>query len=152
MLADHANAGEFEIGEEDFAAQARKELRSWIKLSLVVEREGRVYATDAFEEALRFVIVENERCLHQLPPLPDTVRPCCSFRNIRSRATRSASSSTGAVVMPTKFCSNSWWMSRGGGNRKSHNYFKGDSPCALPLEPSHSSYPWSYSFAKCHSP
>lgn len=41
MLADHANAGEFEIGEEDFAAQARKELRSWIKLSLVVEREGR---------------------------------------------------------------------------------------------------------------
>ena len=55
MLADHANAGEFEIGEEDFAAQARKELRSWIKLSLVVEREGRVYATDAFEEALRFV-------------------------------------------------------------------------------------------------
>jgi hypothetical protein len=33
MLADHANAGEFEIGDEDFAAQARKELRSWIKLS-----------------------------------------------------------------------------------------------------------------------
>lgn len=28
MLGDHANAGEFEIDDEDFAAQARKELRS----------------------------------------------------------------------------------------------------------------------------
>ncbi len=63
MLADHANAGEFEIGEEDFAAQARKELRSWIKLSLVVEREGRVYATDAFEEALPEKL---QRFLHYL--------------------------------------------------------------------------------------
>ena len=63
MLADHANADEFEIGEEDFAAQARKELRSWIKLSLVVEREGRVYATDAFEEALRFVTALGGRIM-----------------------------------------------------------------------------------------
>ena len=63
MLADHANTGEFEIGEEDFAAQARKELRSWIKLSLVVEREGRVYATDAFEEALRFVTALGGRIM-----------------------------------------------------------------------------------------
>ena len=63
MLADHANADEFEIGEEDFAAQARKELRSWINLSLVVEREGRVYATDAFEEALRFVTALGGRIM-----------------------------------------------------------------------------------------
>src|SRR6185437_9814385 len=63
MLADHANTGEFEISDEDFAAQARKELRSWIKLSLVVEREGRVYATDAFEEALRFVTALGGRIM-----------------------------------------------------------------------------------------
>jgi hypothetical protein len=63
MLADHANADEFEIGNEDYAAQARKELRSWIKLSLVVEREGRVYATDAFEEALRFVMALGGRIM-----------------------------------------------------------------------------------------
>jgi hypothetical protein len=55
MLAQHANEGEFEINSEDYSAQARKELRSWIKLALVVEREGRLYATDALEEALRFV-------------------------------------------------------------------------------------------------
>ena len=30
MLAEHANAGGFEVGDEDFAVQARKELRSWI--------------------------------------------------------------------------------------------------------------------------
>lgn len=33
MLADHANAAEFEV-DEDFATQGRKELRSWIRLSL----------------------------------------------------------------------------------------------------------------------
>ena len=63
MLADHANTGEFEIANEDFAAQARKELRSWIKLSLVVEREGRVNPTDAFEEALRFVTALGGRIM-----------------------------------------------------------------------------------------
>ena len=47
MLANHAN----------------EELRSWIKLSLVVEREGRVYATDAFEEALRFVTALGGRIM-----------------------------------------------------------------------------------------
>lgn len=56
MLAQHANDGDFEINNEDYSAQARKELRSWIKLALVVEREGRLYATDALEEALRFVV------------------------------------------------------------------------------------------------
>jgi hypothetical protein len=55
MLAQHAHDSEFEINAEDYSAQARKELRGWIKLALVVEREGRLYATDALEEALRFV-------------------------------------------------------------------------------------------------
>ena len=63
MLADRGNAMEFEISDEDFAAQARKELRSWIKLALVVEREGRVYATDALEEALRFVTALGGRIM-----------------------------------------------------------------------------------------
>jgi hypothetical protein len=31
MLADHANAGEFEIDDEDFAPQARKELFSSVR-------------------------------------------------------------------------------------------------------------------------
>jgi Protein of unknown function (DUF3375) len=63
MLAQHANDGDFEINSEDYCAQARKELRSWIKLALVVEREGRIYATDALEEALRFVVSLGDRVM-----------------------------------------------------------------------------------------
>jgi hypothetical protein len=55
LLAEHANLPEFEVGEQEPAVLARKELRRWIKRGLVVEREGRLYATDALEEALRFV-------------------------------------------------------------------------------------------------
>lgn len=54
LLADHAGLGEFDISG-DTAVLARKELRAWIRRSLVVEREGRLYATDALEAALRFV-------------------------------------------------------------------------------------------------
>lgn len=55
ILAQHVNDSDFEISTADFATQARKELRSWIRRDLVIEREGRLYATDALEEALRFV-------------------------------------------------------------------------------------------------
>jgi hypothetical protein len=54
ILAAHVNEAEFDISSTDFAAQARKELRDWIKRDLVIERGGRLYATDALEEALRF--------------------------------------------------------------------------------------------------
>lgn len=55
ILSQHVNDSEFEITTADFAAQARKELCWWIKRDLVIEREGRLHATDALEEALRFV-------------------------------------------------------------------------------------------------
>ncbi|HET9388300.1 MAG TPA: hypothetical protein VFO44_01510 [Steroidobacteraceae bacterium] len=51
----HANHPDFEVGTDDTVSLARRELREWIKRALVVEREGRLYATDALEEALRFV-------------------------------------------------------------------------------------------------
>ncbi|QET03913.1 DUF3375 domain-containing protein (plasmid) [Cupriavidus pauculus] len=64
MLEEHANAEEFGVDPEgDFAGQARKELRGWIRRSLVIEREGRVYATDALEEALRFVAALGGRLM-----------------------------------------------------------------------------------------
>jgi hypothetical protein len=63
MLAEHANDGGFEISDDDYSAQARKELRSWVKLALVVEREGRLFATDALEEALRFVAALGGRVM-----------------------------------------------------------------------------------------
>jgi Protein of unknown function (DUF3375) len=55
LLAHHANHPDFDVSGEEYPILARRELREWIKRSLVVEREGRLYATDALEEALRFV-------------------------------------------------------------------------------------------------
>jgi hypothetical protein len=38
-----------------YPAQARRELRDWIKRGLVTEREGRIHETDALKTALHFV-------------------------------------------------------------------------------------------------
>lgn len=61
MLAEHANNEEFQVGDEDCRAQARKELRDWIKRRLVLEREGKLIATDALQQALHFVEGLQER-------------------------------------------------------------------------------------------
>lgn len=53
LLASHAASREFDI-EGDPVVLARRELRDWIRKALVVEREGRLHATDALEAALRF--------------------------------------------------------------------------------------------------
>lgn len=63
LLTEHANQTDFEIGAEDRLLLARRELRDWIKRGLVVEREGRLYATDALEEALRFVDALDNRIM-----------------------------------------------------------------------------------------
>lgn len=55
VLREHANNDEFELKSEDPAGDARKELRSWIRRGLIVEREGRLIATDALQKALAFV-------------------------------------------------------------------------------------------------
>jgi hypothetical protein len=53
LLEQHANSEEFGVDpEDDCSVLARKELRSWIRRSLLIERGGRLYATDALEEAL----------------------------------------------------------------------------------------------------
>ena len=63
MLAAHANQPDFEIDPTDVAAQARRELREWIKRALVTEREGRVHETDALKSALRFVTQLDHRMM-----------------------------------------------------------------------------------------
>lgn len=55
MLAAHANQPDYEIDAADTAAQARKELREWIRRALVTEREGKIFETDALKTALRFM-------------------------------------------------------------------------------------------------
>lgn len=53
-MAEHANDTEFNIGE-DHALSARRELRSWIRRGLIVERSGELLATDALQKACDFV-------------------------------------------------------------------------------------------------
>lgn len=62
LLAGHAGLSEFEI-TGDTTVMARRELRTWIRHALVVEREGRLYATDALETALRFVEALDSRMM-----------------------------------------------------------------------------------------
>jgi hypothetical protein len=62
LLAEHAGQGEFEV-EGDPVALARRELREWIRRALIVEREGRLYATDALDSALRFVAALDGRIM-----------------------------------------------------------------------------------------
>lgn len=55
VLAAHANQPEYELDSADIPAQARRELRDWIRRALITEREGHIHETDALKTALRFV-------------------------------------------------------------------------------------------------
>ena len=63
MLAAHANQPDFAIDSADIPAQARRELRDWIRRALVTEREGRIHETDALKTALRFVARLDQRVM-----------------------------------------------------------------------------------------
>ncbi|MFO0903676.1 MAG: DUF3375 domain-containing protein [Pirellulales bacterium] len=54
VFADHANDSELELGD-DLPLAARKELRQWLKRGLIVERGGKLLATDAFQRSLMFL-------------------------------------------------------------------------------------------------
>lgn len=61
MFAEHANSEEFDLPGDDFAQAGRKELREWLKRGLIVEREGRLLATDALQKAAAFIdSLDNE--------------------------------------------------------------------------------------------
>lgn len=55
IFREHANSDDLELSTDDPADDARKELRSWIRKGLIVERDGRLMATDALQKALVFV-------------------------------------------------------------------------------------------------
>lgn len=55
ILGAYANEELYEIDRQSTHLQAGRELREWIKRRLIVEREGRIYATDALESAIQFV-------------------------------------------------------------------------------------------------
>lgn len=63
ILAAHANQPDFAIDTADIPAQARRELRDWIRRALVTEREGCIHETAALKTALRFVEQLEQRLM-----------------------------------------------------------------------------------------
>jgi hypothetical protein len=63
LLAEYINDDDLGGDSADFATQARREVREWIQRRLVIEREGRLYATDALETALEFVDKLDQRLM-----------------------------------------------------------------------------------------
>ena len=56
IFAEHASDEIYEIAPtDDQTPAARKEMRRWLKLGLVVERDGQLMATDGLERALHFL-------------------------------------------------------------------------------------------------
>ncbi len=54
VLREQQESGGLELKSDNYPLEAKKELRNWIKKRLIVEREGKIMATDALESALRF--------------------------------------------------------------------------------------------------
>ncbi|MBP7330516.1 MAG: DUF3375 domain-containing protein [Alicycliphilus sp.] len=63
LLVQHANQPDYEIDAADPLAQARRELREWIRRALVTERDGLIHETDALKSALRFVAQLDQRMM-----------------------------------------------------------------------------------------
>lgn len=55
MLAPYANDEQYEIDPARLPQLAGRELRLWIRRALIIERGGRLYATDALQAAIAFV-------------------------------------------------------------------------------------------------
>lgn len=54
LFSEFINDSEFDLSDEPLA-MARKELRAWLKSGLIVERDGLVMTTNAFQRALGFI-------------------------------------------------------------------------------------------------
>ncbi len=62
LFTAYANDPQFEVGSDgDHGAAARRELRKWLKLGLIVERDGQTIATDALQRSLAFLASLEER-------------------------------------------------------------------------------------------
>lgn len=61
IFPEHANHEEFDIAAAEPIATARAEIRDWLKQGFVVEREGRLIATDALQKAFDFIAGPEEK-------------------------------------------------------------------------------------------
>lgn len=90
ILIEHANNDELELQTDDPSGDARRELRSWIRRGLIVEREGRLVATDALQKALGFVASLDDRIMTSTASRLATVQR--EIENLESRLNPDAQS------------------------------------------------------------
>ncbi len=62
VLRTQREKGEIECSD-NYSLEARREIRHWIKRKLLLERQGRIIATDALESAMRFVQGLDQRIM-----------------------------------------------------------------------------------------
>jgi hypothetical protein len=61
-FAEFSHDPEFEF-DDDHALDARRELRKWMKLGLIVERDGQILATDALQRTFQFLESLEDRAM-----------------------------------------------------------------------------------------
>lgn len=96
IFQDHLNNSEYELdGEEDQSRAARQEMRNWVRLGLVVEREGQLIATDGLERALSFLAELEQRTMTSTASRLATVQR--EIENIEAKLNPSQESRTEAL-------------------------------------------------------
>ncbi len=61
-FADYTNDSDMDLGD-DLQQTARKELRNWLKRGLIVERNGLILPTNAFQRALDFLLSLEDKSM-----------------------------------------------------------------------------------------
>ncbi|GEM_PF-6108065 len=77
ILVEHVSQEQYDINLDSPSLQASRELREWIKRRLIVERGGRIFATDALEGAITFVESLDNTKLRAERLLPPGNWPLC---------------------------------------------------------------------------
>lgn len=88
-LADYANDPDLALGD-DLALAARKELREWIRRGLIVEREGKLLATDALQRSLRFLESLEDQAMTSTASRLSTVQRAIENLHAQLSASQSA--------------------------------------------------------------
>lgn len=96
IFAEHANDEVYEItAADDQTPAARKEMRRWLQLGLVVERDGNLMATDGLERALHFLTELEGRTMTSTASRLATVQQ--AIENLEARLNANQESRIAAI-------------------------------------------------------
>lgn len=96
LFAEHASLEEYFVEDQNYRRAANRELKEWIKRKLIIEREGRIIATDELQQALRFVEGLSDRIMTSTASRLATVQQ--AIDNLAIRLTRDQDARADALV------------------------------------------------------